>query len=237
MHIRTDSVVWILGVHHSQIRPGCAEIRAPFQYNVHVSMVRTDLCVLAPSLCECQQSVLGCEQQGGDAEAVVAPLSRLEDFSLNNVAGQSCVFTVSGDAESQYDTEKRNYASCWMRHSYSVLRWPYVQQTIEVDLLHANLLIYLYEQSKQGINLSPTHYNVQHAAMTSQLIVGDIKTLHDNLTLMNLKLFWETIWLLAFPLLSWITPHLLIVTLQCLLFLSLLWRWCIVTMNLNNTAY
>ena len=101
VHAHTDSVVWILGVHHGQIRPGCAEIRAPFQYNVHVAMIRTDLCVLAPSLCECQQSVLGCEQQGGDAEAVVAPFSRLEDFSLNNVAGQSCVFTVSGDTKRQ----------------------------------------------------------------------------------------------------------------------------------------
>jgi len=54
---------------------------------------------------------------------------------------------------------------------------------LEVGLLHAKSPSLLSGLSAQKQEISPTHYNVQHAAMTSQLIIGDIKTLHDNLNI------------------------------------------------------
>ena len=53
-----------------------------------------------------------------------------------------------------------------------------------MGLLHANLQVYfLVCQRKSRESAPPTITYIQHAAMTSQLIIGDIKTLHDNLNI------------------------------------------------------
>ena len=86
-----------------------SEVRAPFQRDVHISVVGARLGLLPSALGEGQQRALGGEEERGYPEAFVAQLSRLEHLDAEDGISNGTLLAAMAAVEDEEDCEKQEF--------------------------------------------------------------------------------------------------------------------------------